>query len=90
VDQLDVLRPLGPDGTHGDLHTPHCGCDVPRPAARRRVRRRRSNGTGTVADAMGTVTGPGGYVFQNSPPPPPAVQYVPVPLEPGMVIRYRG
>lgn len=26
IDQLDVHRPLGPDGTHGDLHTPTCGC----------------------------------------------------------------
>lgn len=23
---LDVHRPLGPDGKHGDRHTPTCGC----------------------------------------------------------------
>jgi len=27
IDQLDILRPLGPDGKHGDRHTPYCGCD---------------------------------------------------------------
>jgi len=27
IDALDVLRPLGPDGKHGDRHTPWCGCD---------------------------------------------------------------
>lgn len=27
IDQIDVLRPLGPDGSHGDLHTPECGCE---------------------------------------------------------------
>lgn len=27
VDRLDLLRPLGPDGKHGeDRHTPFCGC----------------------------------------------------------------
>ena len=24
---IDHHRPLGPDGTHGDLHTPTCGCE---------------------------------------------------------------
>jgi hypothetical protein len=27
IDQVDVLRPLGHDGKHGDLHTPWCGCE---------------------------------------------------------------
>lgn len=27
IDQLDVHRPLGPDGKHGDRHTPTCGCE---------------------------------------------------------------
>jgi hypothetical protein len=27
IDQLDLLRPLGPDGVHGDRHTPFCGCE---------------------------------------------------------------
>lgn len=27
VDQIDVLRPLGPDGNHGDRHTKFCGCE---------------------------------------------------------------
>lgn len=26
IEQLDVHRPLGPDGKHGDRHTPTCGC----------------------------------------------------------------
>jgi hypothetical protein len=26
-DQIDVHRPLGRDGKHGDLHTPTCGCE---------------------------------------------------------------
>lgn len=29
--ECDRLRPLGPDGRHGDLHTPWCGCDSPVP-----------------------------------------------------------
>ena len=24
---IDLLRPLGPDGKHGDRHTPLCGCE---------------------------------------------------------------
>ena len=24
---IDLLRPIGPDGRHGSLHTPFCGCD---------------------------------------------------------------
>lgn len=27
IDACDQHRPLGPDGKHGDLHTPTCGCD---------------------------------------------------------------
>lgn len=27
IDECDRLRPLGPDGKHGDLHTQYCGCD---------------------------------------------------------------
>jgi hypothetical protein len=26
-DVIDTLRPLGLDGTHGDQHTAHCGCE---------------------------------------------------------------
>jgi hypothetical protein len=26
IDEIDVQRPLGPDGKHGKLHTPTCGC----------------------------------------------------------------
>lgn len=28
IDQCDLFRPLGPDGKHGDLHTPWCGCEL--------------------------------------------------------------
>lgn len=27
IDQLDVHRPIGPDGNHGARHTPTCGCN---------------------------------------------------------------
>ncbi len=27
IKELDKHRPLGPDGKHGDLHTPTCGCE---------------------------------------------------------------
>lgn len=27
IDQIDVHRPLGSAGTHGELHTPTCGCE---------------------------------------------------------------
>lgn len=27
LDEIDILRPLGPDGKHGDRHTDFCGCD---------------------------------------------------------------
>lgn len=27
IDQLDVHRPLGSDGKHGERHTPTCGCE---------------------------------------------------------------
>lgn len=30
IDECDRLRPLGPDGKHGDRHTRHCGCAVTR------------------------------------------------------------
>lgn len=26
IDAIDVIRPLGPDGKHGDRHTENCGC----------------------------------------------------------------
>lgn len=28
IDACDIHRPLGPDGKHGDRHTPTCGCEV--------------------------------------------------------------
>jgi hypothetical protein len=28
LDQIDILRPLGPDGKHGDRHTENCGCEL--------------------------------------------------------------
>lgn len=27
IKELDRHRPLGPDGKHGDRHTPTCGCE---------------------------------------------------------------
>lgn len=27
IEVIDKLRPLGPDGKHGDRHTPYCGCE---------------------------------------------------------------
>lgn len=27
IDQIDVFRPLGPNGKHGDRHTENCGCE---------------------------------------------------------------
>lgn len=27
INELDKHRPLGPDGKHGDRHTPTCGCE---------------------------------------------------------------
>lgn len=27
IDDIDRQRPLGPDGMHGDRHTPTCGCE---------------------------------------------------------------
>lgn len=27
IAQIDLHRPVGPDGVHGDLHTPTCGCE---------------------------------------------------------------
>ena len=27
INQIDVLRPLGPDGKHGNRHTDFCGCE---------------------------------------------------------------
>lgn len=33
IDQIKVYRPIGPDGKHGSLHTPFCGCpDAPKQA----------------------------------------------------------
>ena len=30
IHEIDRQRPLGPDGKHGDRHTPTCGCeDIP-------------------------------------------------------------
>lgn len=26
IDEIDRQRPIGPDGKHGDRHTPTCGC----------------------------------------------------------------
>lgn len=28
IDQIDIQRPLGPDGKHGNRHTPTCGCSI--------------------------------------------------------------
>jgi hypothetical protein len=28
IAEIDRHRPLGPDGKHGELHTPTCGCDT--------------------------------------------------------------
>ena len=28
TDKIDILRPLGPDGKHGNRHTEFCGCDL--------------------------------------------------------------
>ena len=28
IDACDAHRPIGPDGKHGDRHTPTCGCEV--------------------------------------------------------------
>lgn len=27
IQEIDVLRPIGPDGKHSDRHTLYCGCD---------------------------------------------------------------
>lgn len=27
IDDCERQRPTGPDGTHGDRHTPTCGCE---------------------------------------------------------------
>lgn len=27
INEIDVHRPLGPDGKHGNRHTPTCGCE---------------------------------------------------------------
>lgn len=29
AEEIDRMRPLGPNGKHGDRHTPVCGCDDP-------------------------------------------------------------
>lgn len=28
IQRIDFLRPLGPDGKHGNRHTPTCGCEL--------------------------------------------------------------
>jgi hypothetical protein len=28
IGEIDAHRPLGPDGKHGDRHSPTCGCDL--------------------------------------------------------------
>lgn len=28
INEIDRQRPLGPDGKHGNRHTPTCGCDL--------------------------------------------------------------
>lgn len=28
INEIDIWRPLGPNGKHEDRHTPHCGCDL--------------------------------------------------------------
>jgi hypothetical protein len=28
IDECERKRPTGPDGKHGDRHTPECGCDL--------------------------------------------------------------
>lgn len=28
LDAIDILRPIGPDGKHGNRHTEHCGCEA--------------------------------------------------------------
>lgn len=28
IDECERHRPLGPDGKHGERHTPTCGCDL--------------------------------------------------------------
>jgi hypothetical protein len=33
IAEIDKHRPLGPNGKHGDLHTPTCGCEDKGPAA---------------------------------------------------------
>jgi hypothetical protein len=27
LDQLDIMRPIGSDGKHGNRHTVNCGCE---------------------------------------------------------------
>lgn len=27
IDECERMRPIGPDGKHGNRHTPRCGCD---------------------------------------------------------------
>lgn len=35
TDKIDVLRPLGPNGKHGNRHTEFCGCDYVDPTEER-------------------------------------------------------
>ncbi|ASR84086.1 hypothetical protein SEA_TEACUP_74 [Arthrobacter phage Teacup] len=37
INQLDVMRPLGSNGKHGNLHTDKCGCDFPDPTPEQEI-----------------------------------------------------
>lgn len=76
IDECDRKRPLGPDGRHGDRHTPECGCDRDEPCGaehpwltvvgRCGVRGPHEEHRGATGDGYGTrVTWPAG------PPPMP-------------------
>lgn len=34
IDEIDQMRPLGPDGKHNNRHTPTCGCPDPKDGPR--------------------------------------------------------
>lgn len=74
IDDLDKQRPLGPDGKHGNRHTPTCGCEDTPATDSERVERIwmrlevASPGPWTVeTDYLDTVTGEGGDVFVGTP-----------------------
>lgn len=51
IDECDRLRPLGPDGKHGDRHTDSCGCEdvqMPVTADQSIVSGAQAGGTGVV------------------------------------------